>query len=66
MMNLKEHLNVKNIIAVNNKKLDFEKEINQLKNDHFFLENNLYLEKEALSRKLNVCFNCINFCIFRI
>jgi len=51
---VKEHLNIKNIIAINNKKLEFEKEIKQFKNDHFFLETNLTLEKEALKRKLNV------------
>ena len=51
---VKEHLNIKNIIAINNKKLEFEIEIKQFKNDHFFLETNLTLEKEALKRKLNV------------
>lgn len=52
--NLKEHLNIKNIIAANNKKLEFEKEIKLLNNDHVFLEKNLSLEREALFRKLNV------------
>ena len=58
IMNLKEHLNIKNIIAANNKKLEFEKEIKQMKNDYFFLENNLSLEREALTKKLNVFLIC--------
>jgi hypothetical protein len=53
-MNLKENLNIQNIMAANNIKLELENEKNQLKNDHFFLENNLFLEKEALERILNV------------
>lgn len=60
-MNLKEHLKIKNIIAANNKKLQFEKEIKQMNNDHVFLENNLSLEREAIIRKLNVLFNLLNF-----
>lgn len=51
---MKDNLNIKNIIATNNKKLEYEKEIKMMKNDHYFLENNLSLEKEALIRKLSV------------
>lgn len=56
IMNLKENLKIKKLISANNKILEFEKEMNHLKNNHFFLEKNLSLEKGALERKSNVSF----------